>query len=164
MGSADRRRNSFFNGLLGGQPAGDARCRNIMLPLFEAILALIIAFALTAILVYPLRRRGPGPLDGLVFFVLVLFLAAWAGGVWARPVGPTAWGVAWVGFLMAGLLLATILAATTPTRPPAAAEVEPKEGEVAAEAIALGLGLFFYLAIFGLLVAIVIHYLAPMAA
>lgn len=122
----------------------------------EIIFALLVAIVLAAVLAYPLERRGPGPLDGLLFFFLIFFLAAWAGGVWLTPVGPPVWGVPWAGFLIVGIIIALIVAAAVPPRE---APMEPSpEGTGAAEAAAVALGAFFYIAMFALLLAIVLHY------
>ncbi len=122
----------------------------------EIIFAFLIGTILASILAYPLDRRGPGPLDGLLFFFLILFLAVWAGGVWLTPVGPPVWGVPWLGFLVVGILIALIVAAAVPPRQPPA-EPTP-EGVGAADAATLALGAFFYIALIALLVAIIARY------
>ncbi len=123
----------------------------------EVIFALVIALVLAGILAYPLDRRGPGPAEGLVFFFLILFLAAWAGGVWLTPVGPPLWGVPWVSFLLVGIIIALIVAAgAPPRRPPVEA---PPEEVGAAGAVAVTLGVVFYVALIALLAAILAHYI-----
>jgi type VI protein secretion system component VasK len=93
--------------------------------------------------------------DGLLFFFLMLFLVIWAAGVWIEPVGPIAWGVPWLTFLIIGVVLALILAAAVPPR---ARPVEPPRETAEASAAALALGLFFYLAMVALVIVIVAHY------
>jgi hypothetical protein len=78
--------------------------------LLDLMVALAVALLVTAIFAAGLRGRSVWP-NWLVFFGLVL-LAAWAGGVWIRPVGPPAWGVYWVPFLLVGLVIALLLAVT----------------------------------------------------
>ncbi len=138
----------------------------------ELLIAVAVALLLAAVLVFPLRRRGPGPLEGLLFFFLIIFLAAWAGGLWLTPIGPVAYGVPWVGFVVVGVILALILAAAaTPRRrlpkpgkpavprTEAEAEVEATPPEVkAGEAVAVTLGVLFYLALFAMLLTIILHY------
>lgn len=122
--------------------------------LLELMLAFFVALVLAVLLAYPFGRTGPGPLNGLLFFFVLLFLAVWAGGAWLTPVGPPAWGVPWVGFVLVGVILAMILTAAAPPRPTRSADPDSP----VAEAAALSLGLFFYLAIFALLAAIIYNY------
>lgn len=120
----------------------------------EFLIALVAAIVLSVLLVVVLRRRGPGPWSGLLFFFLIVLLAAWAGGAWLVPVGPPLAGIYWLGFLLVGIAVAVILAAATPaqTRREAAHEDAPE----ATGAIALGL--FFYIAMFALLLAIILSF------
>ncbi len=55
-----------------------------------------------------------GPWTGIGWFFAILFLATLAFGVWAEPIGPRAWGVPWVGFLVAAVFVALLIAASTP--------------------------------------------------
>jgi hypothetical protein len=124
---------------------------------FEILVALVLAVLLTGVLSASLRRRGPGPLRGVLFFFLILFLAIWAGGIWVRPMAPYMWDLPWIGFLLVGVLLMFILAATSPPRPiPKPDATPPAEDGAMAEA---ALGLFFYLALLGLLAAIGTYYI-----
>lgn len=127
--------------------------------LMELLLAVTTGVLLASTLAYPLRRRGPGPLRGLLFFFVLVFLAAWAGGVWLVPVGPALLGVPLLGFLLAGVVVALILAAASPAQPSPMPEVQ--RDSAAAEAIALTLGVFFYLVVATLIVLIAVHYFAP---
>jgi len=85
---------------------------------FELALSLLIAILLSVLLVSVVvpadsDRRGPGP---TLFLFVVLLLATWAGGVWLPPLGPAAWGVHWLSFVVVGLFVALLLAATMPPR------------------------------------------------
>jgi hypothetical protein len=129
----------------------------------ELLIALVFGIILAALLTYPLRREGPGPVGGLVFFFLLLFLAIWAGGRWLRPAGPPVYGVSWLGFLFVGILVALILAAAVPPRRPPVRPAEPAaetpSGEVGpAGAAAVTLGVFFYVALLALLVVLILGY------
>ncbi len=138
--------------------------------IFDLLIALLVAVVLALILAYPLGRRGPGPLSGLLFFLIILFLAAWAGGLWIGPRTFDLFGLAWIGFLGVGIILALILAAFAPARRPPrppVTEVEttgeaktkpPTTGSDAGAAVALTLGIFFYVALVLLIAAIVLHY------
>lgn len=72
----------------------------------DAVFALAIAFFLTVIFVV-LGRRARSGRRIVVFFTLV-FLAAWAGGVWIAPVGPRLLGVYWLSFFTVGLIFALL--------------------------------------------------------
>ncbi|MFW6154255.1 MAG: hypothetical protein ACOC95_03465 [Planctomycetota bacterium] len=120
----------------------------------QLLLALLLAVIFSIILAYPLGRRAPGPLEGLLFFFLILFLAIWAAGAWVRPVGPAVYDVPWLVFLVVGLILSLILAAASPARRGA------PEGDVVATsgAAALALSAFFYVALLALLIAALVSY------
>ena len=80
--------------------------------LFDFFFALAIAGIVTALFALLLGRRGPWASSPLFF--LLIFLAAWAGGVWITPVGPSVWGLYWLPFLVVAVLFALLLAAVTP--------------------------------------------------
>ena len=125
----------------------------------DLLLALFLGLLLALMLTYPLNRGGPGPLGGLLFFFLMLFVAIWAGGIWLRPVGPPVGGVSWLGFVAVAVALALILAALTPARRPP--PVPPASNEArSAEVAALTLSIFFWIAMVALLFVIALHYLA----
>lgn len=113
----------------------------------ELLFAFAIALVLVVIFAYVLNR--PGPWGAFIWFFVVVFLGAWAVGVWARPVGPAAWGVAWVPILFGALIIALIIAAIAPQEPPrtrGAAAEEREEREETAEnaAVAGAVGAFFW--------------------
>ena len=96
--------------------------------LADGIFALGIAFFLT-ILFAVLGRRARSYAGILVFFT-VIFLAAWAGGVWIGPAAHRLLGVYWLAFVVAGLVFALIQEAmAAPSR-----RAAPKEGLEAIEA------------------------------
>lgn len=86
--------------------------------LATVLYALIFAALLTLIFTLALGRRGPWS-SWLLFFIVV-FLAAWAAGLWIYPVGPVLAGVSWLPILAAAFMVALLLAAMAgPVRPPA---------------------------------------------
>ena len=95
-------------------------------------------------------------MGGFLWLFLVIFLGAWAVGLWAEPVGPVAWGVAWFPILFAALIIGLIIAAIPE---PGARLTEPAPADEA-EAAAAGVGLFFWLLIALLVVAIMFGYWA----
>lgn len=69
--------------------------------------ALLVALLLTILLIPRKTRKSAQDRGGTAGAVLVLFfilfLAAWAGGLWITPFGPRVFGVFWIPFLVAGL-------------------------------------------------------------
>jgi hypothetical protein len=122
----------------------------------DLLLALAVALLLTAIFSAGFRNRGPW--GAWWIFLLVVFLATWAGGLWLVPFGPTVFDVAWLPFLFVGLIAALLLAAAVPpARPPrtygeAVAEARAEEAAVAAFSI------FFWVLLVGLAVAVIVSY------
>ena len=74
----------------------------------DIIAALIIAVLLTSIFAGGCRRCGPG--EGALFFFIIVFLAAWAGGLWITPFGPAFFGFYWIPFMFFALIVALLLA------------------------------------------------------
>ncbi len=120
----------------------------------DILVALAIAVLLTALFVAVFRTTGPWA--GFWIFLLVVFLASWAGGVWLTPFGPPIFGITWLPFLITGLFFALLLAAATPvyparktTTPETAAEAETAAAfSIFFWVLIAGLGLFILLAYF----------------
>lgn len=122
----------------------------------DLLFALVIALLLGAVVAGGFRWRHPGTeaawTSGLFIFFLIFF-AAWAGGVWLTPAAATvAWGSYWVPFFIVGLFV-VLLVAAIPGRRRAAT---PAEGAAAAGAAVFGL--FFWLLLIGLILAIIAGY------
>jgi hypothetical protein len=121
----------------------------------DFLFALAIGLLLTVLFGLVFRTRGPGAVWWT--FLLIVFLAAWAGGLWVRPFGPPLFGVTWLPFLLMGLFFAILLAAAIPARPPrtygeAIAQTRAEEATVTV------IGVFFWILLFGLLLAVVLGY------
>ena len=114
----------------------------------ELLFTLIIALGVVGIFSVGFRRPGPW---GIVWFFLLVFLGAWAFGSWVQPVGPVAWGVAWVPILIAAVLIALIVAAV----PPIDRRTTPAGGE---PSTASGAGTFFWLLVILLLIVVALSY------
>ena len=130
-----------------------------MIMIFTYILfSILVGVLLTAIILLSLRRQRTWN-EFLVFF-LVIFLAAWAGGLWVIPVGPSAWGVYWVPILFAGLMFALLLAATAPPSKP---RYLPEQVEQAREEkeIEQEIGWLFWVLIAALIATIIARYIWP---
>ena len=77
----------------------------------------------------------------------------WAAGVWVAPVGPTHFGVTWLPFLMIAILLTLLIVAVAPRQGRSHRDEQEVEREVE-----VGLGLFFWVLIGALGVAIASGY------
>jgi hypothetical protein len=108
------------------------------------VTAFIVGLLVTAVFVAGFRRRGPW--NSVVWFFLVVFLAAWAGGLWMKPYGPTFWGLYWLPMLLLALLFGLLLAATTPVARPRSAPL-PKTALRQEEATSVAIGTFFWVLI-----------------
>lgn len=124
------------------------------------LVALFFALLFTFIFAAGFRRRGPWA--SLVLFFVVIFLATWAGGIWLHPIGLPVWGVHWMAFLFVGLVISLVLAAAVPSRQEAPSiELVDPEQERADRRAALGaLGVFFWVLIIALIVAIIARYVS----
>lgn len=80
------------------------------------VFALLMALIFTMIFAIGLRR--PGPWSNALVFFLVVFLAAWAGGLWISPAGPIFYGIYWVPMVIVAFLFASLLAAVASPKPP----------------------------------------------
>ena len=102
----------------------------------ELFVALVVALLFSSLLVSMARPRADREVEAVsagalfLFFVLILFLGTWAGGVWVAPFGPAIGGV---------------------TRPRTAEGAE-------AEAAASVFGAFCWSLVLALLVAIIFGY------
>ncbi len=128
----------------------------------EFFVSLVMAVCLTCL--YILLTRGDGRRTGLIWLFLILFLATWAGGIWIRPFGPTLWGVHWLTFVLAGLFIFLFFIITAPRKAPRGRRdtldmLERIEREKEMEKAAyITLGIFFWILLFVLLIAIILHY------
>lgn len=122
----------------------------------DLLFALVVALGLTLIFAGLFRNAGPWALWWM--FLLLVFLAAWAGGVWITPIGPQLFGRYWLPFLLAGLFFALLLAAAAPISPPRTEEgaqlVARAEG-----ATSTGVSIFLWILLLGLIVAIFVAYI-----
>lgn len=82
------------------------------------IIHLIFAFAcsviFTIILTYLLKRRAPGPFNGVLYFFILIFLFTAGIGVLINPIGPTFKGVPWLAIATISLLIMLLIAELLP--------------------------------------------------
>ena len=120
------------------------------------LFALLVSVLLTAIFLLGLGRKQTW--RSFLIFYLLVFLAAWAGGLWVTPVGPSVWGVYWVPFLFAGLLFALLLAATAPSRRPRSLR-EAAEQARQEEQVERAVGWLLWVLVAALVAAIIARYI-----
>lgn len=78
----------------------------------EFIVVLFMALIVASIFFYGFRSRGPW--SAFWVFLLILFLAGWAGRLWVTPAGPAIWGFGWLPVLMFVFIVALLIAAASP--------------------------------------------------
>ncbi len=124
--------------------------------LISLLFSLVIACIFTAIFAAGFRKHKTVPV--LLGFLIILFLATCAVGIWMTPVGPLLFGVSWLPFLIVGLLVALLLTAIiAPARPPHSDKEAAQERRVAVEMIA-AFDLFFWILAIGLCIVIVVRF------
>lgn len=117
------------------------------------LISLIIAVILAPVLVYGLRRPGPGPLNGLLFIFIIILMFSWAIGGWIEPIHPLQIRYSWLSYLLIGFFIMLLLGALLP--PPHSKKENltesEMEDEIKAEQVAnLTIGFFFWIMLFSL--------------
>jgi hypothetical protein len=122
----------------------------------DFVCALLVSLVLSTVFIAAFRKRGPW---GASIFFAVVFLAAWAGGLWFPPLGPPMGGVYWLPFLIVGLIFALLLAAAVSPMPPDTTIQLLEKGEKGGqEKKSMVLGIYFWLMVFALVVLIITRY------
>jgi len=121
----------------------------------DLLVALVVALLMTAIFVAGFRSRGPWGVWWV--FLLVVFMAAWAGGAWITPFGPTLFDAYWLPVLVAGFFFALLLVAAAPPAPPRTRAETIAEAR-AEEETAVVFGVFLWVLLIGLALTIVLAY------
>ena len=114
-----------------------------MLFLVDIALSILVALVFAEILVRTFRLRGPW--QHRPYVGLVVFLAAWGGGVWLAPgsFGEAGWIAYCLPFVLVGLAAALVIAIVSPLHAlTTSADREAFEREE--RAVDLGLTLFFW--------------------
>ncbi|TET70767.1 MAG: hypothetical protein E3J56_07545 [Candidatus Aminicenantes bacterium] len=120
----------------------------------ELLFALAIALFFTVVFTVLGRRARRWP-SVMVFFLLI-FLAAWAGGVWITPVGDTFLGIYWISFFVAGLIFALFLETATAF---SSRRSQARDDEIRREEnLEITISMFFWILLLALIVAIIIGY------
>lgn len=91
--------------------------------MWSFLVAFLFAAAITLALVGPFgfrrprAKKGEGILLTMLLIFGILLVATWAGGMWITPIGPYAFGVPWLTYLLVALVAALIVAAALPNTP-----------------------------------------------
>jgi len=128
----------------------------------DLIWVFLFALVLSSILSWGFHWRHPAGGDAVgasfLFLFLILMLAMWAGAGWFRPGPPAEYHTPWLGLLLIGFFISLIiLAAAAPVRKPRT-PAEAREAAREEAAAATAFGLFFWILIVGLLIAVVVGY------
>jgi hypothetical protein len=128
----------------------------------EVFVALMVTVFLSALLM-PTFLKGEQR-TRLICIFWIIFLTTWAGGIWVRPFGPSFWGIYWLPFLFIGIIIVLILAVSYPRRTPKSRwetlemlqriESQKKLNQLTY----ITLILLFWLLLFLLSMAIIVHY------
>jgi hypothetical protein len=123
--------------------------------LLDILLSLVVAFALTELLIRVFRLQGRARPRWSLW--LVVFLTAWGGGVWLGPKSMQALG--WIGyclpFVLVGLAAALAIAVVSPRHGlRTASDLEAFEREE--EAVGMGVTVFFW-SLCVLLIAVIVN-------
>lgn len=126
--------------------------------LIDVLFALLIA-VLCFVLIWSIQpgRRSPRSQDrlaGLLVFLL-MFLLIWAGGMWMNPVGPPWWGSPWISFLLVGLVVGLLAAAFLTPKPGGTSQ---PSAAMAQTDVVVSAGIYFWLLLLVLIVAIAVRY------
>jgi energy-coupling factor transporter transmembrane protein EcfT len=123
----------------------------------ELVFAMAVSLFLTV--VFAVISRRPKTRRQVLLFFLIIFFGAWAGGIWLTPVGPVLLGAYWLSFFVVGLIFALVLEAVAafsrPQREPQEIQSDVREeGEI--ESV---LGVFIWILLAVLVLAVVLGYI-----
>jgi len=110
-----------------------------------------IMISVLVMFVFSLLFKDRRPAGGPLLFFLVVFLATWAGQLWIQPVGPMYKGIAWVPLIFISVFFSLFVMALSP-------RVVTERDEIETEATSFAVGIFFWLVLILLVMAIVVAY------
>jgi amino acid transporter len=121
---------------------------------YEIVAALLMALIITVFFSGVLKHKGPWGAIWLVF--ITVFLSSWAGYLWINPFGPMVLGVSVAPIFVVGLIFAFILAAVSVPQRRTVQNLTIKED--VAEDTKVAIGIFFWIVLIILIIAIAIGY------
>ena len=120
---------------------------------FLEIFLTVLMAVLIAVLFYYVFK-SPGPWNSFWTYLIILILSGLAAHAWLTPVGPVAFGIAWIPVFFAIVIVALLLGAASPTRE--RRQPTGKHGELPEkEKTTLALGAFFWILLVFLLGVII---------
>jgi Ca2+/Na+ antiporter len=125
-----------------------------------------LTVALLGCVVFALITRSDVRRTGFGWFLLIVLLATWAGGVWLRPFGPMWGNIRWLQFLIAGLLVLLLFAFFAPLKAPRGRHETIDQLQAIAhqkevqKVTYVTLGIVFWVVLVILIAAIAIRYVA----
>ena len=78
----------------------------------DLFVALAFGFIIVWIIYFIFGTKGPW--NSFLWFLLVVSLFSWAGGIWLVPFGPAWHGTNWLPIILMGILISLVLVAATP--------------------------------------------------
>lgn len=134
--------------------------------MFTSIISSIfIAVLFALMLTFAFRRSGPGPMDGFVFFFLIIFIFSWALGGWIEPLKIYQIDYPWLSHFLIGLLIMLLLGALLPPSPSlknrvALRKMEEELAEAKTrQAIAISISFFFWILFIVLLIVGIVRWI-----
>lgn len=128
--------------------------------LADLFLVIIFAAILSAILGWGFGWRHPTQGEAIaqsfLFLFIILLFTTWAGVVWLPPWGPVFLGTPWLNILLLGVLVSLLILGIS--APPGPHSRREEDRDLAA--VGATFGLFFWILIMSLLVAIIVSYIA----
>jgi len=122
----------------------------------SVISSILIAILFAMILIFAFRRSGPGPVKGLLFAFVVIFLFSWAIGGWIEPINAYQVDYPWISYFFIGLFVMLLLGALLPPSPSqkgVITKAKVDEEVKSRQAIEITLGLFFWIMLITLIIA-----------
>ena len=135
--------------------------------LFVVVVSVIIGA------LFSVGLRGRNDWAGTFWLFLILFFGTWALGGWLRPMGPPAWTVYWVPYVIAGAVIALFFSALTPAqgrsrlrsdRPSQLSDPGATDTEQRARDAVAAVSVFFWLLLAVAVGAIVLQYVMQVTA
>lgn len=124
--------------------------------LIEFTVVLFMALIVASIFFYGFRSRGPW--SAFWVFLLILFLAGWAGRLWVTPAGPLLWGYGWLPVLVFVFIVALLIAVASPSEDTTTRDEISRSRRRATEPgteVGAAFGIFFWVLLILLITAIV---------
>ena len=75
------------------------------------------ALAVTLLVMFLVNVFSKRPLRGLWVLAFIVFLAVWGSQLWIQPVGPVAWGVAWLPMFLTAAVFWFLIVLLIPPLP-----------------------------------------------